>query len=92
MGYLKRCIKYGRYHSGKMDNCQDCGFVLFYVYKHDITKCVGRVSGNILTNNNFESKEKGKNDYYVLVYYTDNLNPYICQLITINRTITTKMG
>jgi superfamily II DNA/RNA helicase len=65
-GSLKRCIKCGKYHSGNQDMCQDCGFPLFCVYRHDIRQCVGKVSGNRLRWTLYPESDDMQNTYYVL--------------------------
>jgi superfamily II DNA or RNA helicase len=66
-GYLKRCIKCHKYHSGKQEFCQDCGFPLFCVYRHDVHQCVGKVSGNRLKWELYPESTDRKNAYYVLI-------------------------
>jgi ATP-dependent helicase YprA (DUF1998 family) len=66
-GSLKRCIKCGKYHSGNQDVCQDCGFPLFCVYRHDIQQCIGKVSGNRLRWQLYPESDDRRNTYYVLV-------------------------
>lgn len=66
-GSLKRCVKCGKYHSGNQDMCQDCGFPLFCVYRHDIRQCVGKVSGNRLRWELHPESDDRQNAYYVLV-------------------------
>lgn len=66
-GYLKRCIKCHKYHSGKQEFCQDCGFPLFCVYRHDVHQCVGKVSGNQLKWELYPESTDRKNTYYVLI-------------------------
>jgi len=66
-GYLKRCIKCHRYHSGKQEFCQDCGFPLFCVYRYDAQQCVGKVSGNRLKWELYPESTDRKNTYYVLI-------------------------
>jgi hypothetical protein len=66
-GYLKRCIKCHKYHSGNQEFCQDCGFPLFCVYRHDIRKCVGKVSDNRLKWELRPESNDRKNTYYVLL-------------------------
>lgn len=66
-GSLKRCIKCGKYHSGNQQACQDCGFPLFCVYRHDIRQCIGKVSGNRLRWELYPESDDRQNTYYVLV-------------------------
>lgn len=66
-GHLKRCIKCHKYHSGNQEFCQDCGFPLFCVYRHDIRQCVGKVSGHRLKWELRPESDDRKNSYYVLV-------------------------
>lgn len=66
-GYLKRCVKCQKYHSGNQEFCQDCGFPLFCVYRHDIQQCVGKVSGNRLKWELRPESDDKRNSYYVLV-------------------------
>ncbi len=74
-GYLKRCIKCGRYHSGNQEYCQECGFPLFYVYRHNIHQCIGKVSGNRLRwVLGRESDDRG-DPYYVLISKADDEEP-----------------
>ena len=68
-GYLKRCIKCRKYHSGNQDFCQDCGFPLFYVYRDDIQRCIGKVSGNSLKWELRPESDDKRNSYYVLVSF-----------------------
>ena len=66
-GSLKRCIKCGKYHSGNQQVCQDCGFPLFCVCRHDIRQCLGKVSGNRLRWVLHPESDDRQNVYYVLV-------------------------
>ena len=66
-GYLRRCIKCHKYHSGNQEFCQDCGFPLFCVYRHDIHQCIGKVSGNRLKWELYPESTDRKNTYYVLI-------------------------
>ncbi len=66
-GYLKRCIKCHKYHSGNQEFCQDCGFPLFCVYRHDIHRCIGKVSDNRLKWELRPESDDRKNSYYVLL-------------------------
>ena len=66
-GYLKRCVKCHKYHSGNQEFCQDCGFPLFCVYRHDIRQCVGKVSGYRLKWELRPESDDQKNSYYVLL-------------------------
>jgi hypothetical protein len=66
-GHLKRCIKCHKYHSGRQDTCQDCGFPLFCVYRNDIHQCVAKVSGHSLKWELRPESNDRKNTYYVLV-------------------------
>lgn len=66
-GVLKRCIKCGRYHSGNQEHCQDCGFPLFCVYRDDIRKCIGKVSGNRLRWELRRESDDRRDTYFVLV-------------------------
>lgn len=65
-GYLKRCIKCGKYHTGKKDVCLDCGFPLFYVYRDNINKMIGKMSGSFLRNNLSPQEDDASAAYYVL--------------------------
>jgi len=66
-GYLKRCIKCHKYHSGNQEFCQDCGFPLFCVYRHDIHQCIGKISGGRLKWELHPESTDRKNTYYVLI-------------------------
>lgn len=44
-GYLKQCLACRQYHPGDQMQCPECGFPLFAVYRHDIRKCVAKLSG-----------------------------------------------
>lgn len=70
-GYLKRCIKCHKYHSGNQEFCQDCGFPLFCVYRYDIHQCVGKVSGHRLKWELHPGSTDRKNTYYVLISSAD---------------------
>ncbi len=70
-GYLKRCIKCHKYHSGNQEFCQDCGFPLFCVYRHDIDRCVGKVSGNRLKWELRQESDDRRDSYYVLIKTLD---------------------
>lgn len=74
-GYLKMCIKCRRYHSGAQNICQECGFPLFLVYRKDIRKCIGKVTGNRLKWELFPESDDRKNTYYVLVEIHDSPPP-----------------
>lgn len=66
-GYLKRCIKCGKYHAGNQDHCQECGFPLFHVYRRDIHWCVGKVSGRRLKWELRPEADDRRDSYYVVV-------------------------
>jgi len=66
-GNLKYCIKCRSYHSGGQEFCKECGFPLFLVYKNDIHKCIGKVSGNKLKWYLEQESDDRKNSYYVLI-------------------------
>ncbi len=70
-GHLKRCLKCHIYHSGDQDFCQNCGFPLFYVYRDDINRCIGKVSGHNLKWQLSPESDDRKNTYYVLVSLDD---------------------
>lgn len=64
---LKRCINCGRYHTSVLSNCSDCGHPVFPVYKKDYTKCIGKVKGNLLTNEVLPSSDDNSSTFYVLI-------------------------
>lgn len=66
-GYLKRCIKCHKYHSGRQEYCQDCGFPLFLVYRSNINQCIGKISGNHLKWDLQPESDDKKNAFYVLI-------------------------
>lgn len=66
-GYLKKCIKCHKYHSGNQETCQECGFPLFCVYRDDIHQCIGKVSGNRLKWELRPESDDKRNFYYVLI-------------------------
>lgn len=70
-GHLKRCIKCKKYHSGRQEFCQECGFPLFLVYKENVQQCIGKVSGNRLKWELKSESDDRKNSYYVLVTHED---------------------
>lgn len=70
-GYLKKCIKCHRYHSGNQETCQECGFPLFCVYRYDIHQCIGKVSGNRLKWELRPESDDKRNSYYVLIASVD---------------------
>lgn len=74
-GLLKRCIKCGRYHSGNQQVCQDCGFPLFCVYRHDIQQCIGKVSGRRLRWQLHPESDDRRNAYYALVTMDADAEP-----------------
>lgn len=71
-GYLKMCIKCRNYHSGAQDNCQECGFPLFIVYRKDISLCIGKVSANRLRWVLEPESDDPKNTFYVLISLQDD--------------------
>ncbi len=71
-GHLKMCIKCRHYHSGAQDFCQECGFPLFLVYKNDIRKCIGKVSGNRLKWSLYPESDDRKNFFYTLIEIVDD--------------------
>lgn len=66
-GALKRCIKCQKYHSGRQEYCQDCGFPLFLVYRQNINMCIGKISGNRLKWELRPESDDKKNSFYVLI-------------------------
>jgi ATP-dependent helicase YprA (DUF1998 family) len=66
-GYLKRCIKCRKYHSGRQEYCQDCGFPLFLVYRSNINQCIGKISGNRLKWELRPESDDKRNSFYVLI-------------------------
>ncbi len=66
-GYLKRCIKCGKFHTGTKDACLDCGFPLFYVYQKNINKMIGKVSGKFLRNTLEPEEDDPPGTYYVFI-------------------------
>lgn len=66
-GHLKRCIKCHKYHSGRQEYCQDCGFPLFLVYRSNINQCIGKISGNRLKWDLQPESDDKKNSFYVLI-------------------------
>ena len=66
-GYLKRCIKCQKFHSGRQEYCQDCGFPLFLVYRSNINQCIGKISGNRLKWELQPESDDKKNTFYVLI-------------------------
>ncbi|MCB0195189.1 MAG: DEAD/DEAH box helicase [Anaerolineae bacterium] len=72
-GYLKRCMKCKKYHSGLQEFCQDCGFPLFCVYKDDIRRCIGKVTDGRLKYELRPESDDQKNSFYVLVELFDTL-------------------
>lgn len=66
-GFLKRCVRCRKYHSGRQELCQDCGFPLFYVCKEDINRCIGKVSGGRLKSELRQESDDRKNAFYVLI-------------------------
>jgi hypothetical protein len=66
-GYLKRCIKCHKYHSGRQEYCQDCGFPLFLVYRSNINQCIGKISGNRLKWELRPESDDKRNSFYVLI-------------------------
>lgn len=66
-GYLKRCIKCQKYHSGRQEFCQDCGFPLFLVYRENINQSIGKISGNRLKWELQPESDDRKNSFYVLI-------------------------
>ncbi len=66
-GSLKRCIKCQKYHSGRQEYCQDCGFPLFLVYRENINLCIGKISGNNLKWELRPESDDKKNSFYVLI-------------------------
>lgn len=72
-GPLKRCIKCQKYHSGRQEFCQDCGFPLFLVYRENINQCIGKISGNRLKWELRPESDDRKNSFYVLI--SKNVEP-----------------
>jgi len=70
-GHLKRCLKCGTYHSGNQENCSDCGYPLFHVYRDDTRRCIGKVSGNRLKWELQPESDDRNNAYYVLISRVD---------------------
>lgn len=80
-GHLKKCIKCKKYRSGHQEFCEDCGTPLFHVYKGDINKCIGKISGNKLKSEIRRESEDKKNSFYVLISFNETkqlLNEYLC--------------
>ncbi|MBN1877952.1 MAG: DEAD/DEAH box helicase, partial [Anaerolineae bacterium] len=73
-GYLKKCIKCHKYHSGNQETCQECGFPLFCVYRDDIHQCIGKISGNRLKWDLRPESDDKRNSYYVLISSVDTGN------------------
>ncbi|MBX7213696.1 MAG: DEAD/DEAH box helicase [Thermoflexales bacterium] len=64
-GHLKRCVKCGRFHSGRQASCRSCGGPLFYVYREDHRKVIAGVSGRELMPALLDKGEAGKARMYV---------------------------
>ena len=69
--YLKRCLKCKKYHSGLQEFCQDCGFPLFFVYRHDVHRCIGKVTDNQLKYELRPESDDKKNSFYVLIEFSE---------------------
>ncbi len=66
-GFLKRCLHCHRYHVGLQEFCQECGFPLFDVYRHNIEQCVGKVAGHRLSWTLKNTSDDPPGTYYVLL-------------------------
>lgn len=66
-GYLKKCIRCEIYHSGEQECCPECGYPLFFVYRHDIRKCIAKISGHRLRWNVWQESDDQPAAFYVLL-------------------------
>jgi len=48
-GYLKRCLDCGNFHSGGYEICPDCSQPLFLVDRNDISLCVAKINGSLIS-------------------------------------------
>lgn len=87
-GYLKRCLHCRTYHSGYQEFCQECGYPLFLVYRHDVNQCIGKVSGNQLKWEVRPESNDRTNSYYVLVTLAPDAAPPTASSVTGGPTLT----
>lgn len=83
-GFLKRCLKCKKYHSGLQEFCQDCGFPLFFVYRHNIHQCIGKVTDNRLKYELRPESDDKKNAFYVLIEFSEAQTPTLSEEDTLH--------